>query len=92
LRGFEEIVMVNTDTVKLELVQEIIDLPDELLPRVREFLTALSSNKREVPANGAPSLPLEQDPLLKLIGLVDEGSLPTTSVEIDELLYGKNPL
>lgn len=97
--------MVNTDTVKLQLVQQIINLPETLLPQVRDFIATLSDDEQELAINGAqhqqgqsqsrdqaPELPWEQDPLLKLIGLVDDGSLPSTSAEIDELLYGKNPL
>lgn len=89
--------MVNPDGIKLQLVREIIQLPDELLPQVRDFLAELANGKR-VAVNGAPheqaepasesqapAMSWEQDPILKLIGLADSDP-PIKS--IDEELYG----
>lgn len=97
--------MVNREAVKLQLLQQIINLPEALLPQVRDFIATLADDDQELAVDGTqhpevksksefqePELPWDQDPLLKLIGLVDDGALPSTSAEIDALLYGKNSL
>jgi hypothetical protein len=83
-------VMKTPQSIRLQLMQEVIDLPDNLLPQVFDFIKSLLSQNNSASQNGA--YPSGRDPILDLIGLVDDGSLPSTSAEIDELLYGDNPL
>jgi hypothetical protein len=42
LRRYKEAAMINSEALKLELVQDIINLPDDLVPLVQDFLAQLN--------------------------------------------------
>jgi hypothetical protein len=93
--------MVNTQSLKLQLVQEIINLPDEALPLVRDFIEDLVAENGMGRTNGAkhskapkakkgklpkPTLRrIDRDPILNFIGLA---SYHPPANSIDEELYG----
>jgi hypothetical protein len=67
--------MIGSDALRLQLVQDIINLPDDLAPLVQDSLAELNE---EYPAG--------HDPILDYIGGVSHGSL---SANIDDELYGE---
>lgn len=94
--------MINSESLKLQLVQDIIRLPDDKLTTVRDFLDRLTTDNGREATNGAkgsrtPKVPKpnpaklrpEDNPMLKFIGLADYDP-PAKS--IDEELYGEDPL
>lgn len=74
--------MTNTQTLRVELINEINSLPDEKLPKALDLLKSLlESNVAQFnPPNTV------NNPLLDYIGGVSHGSL---SVDIDKELYGE---
>lgn len=94
--------MINSEALRLQLVRDIIDLPDDLAPLVRDFLTDLMAGSE---ANGVerpkPSVTKQggeikaqerqhvDNPLLALVGCVSYDPPPKS---IDEELYGEDPL
>lgn len=94
--------MINSEALKLQLVQDIISLPDEKLATVRDFLHRLTHDNGQEPSNGiqdsktpkvrkpnSAKLRPEDDPMLKFIGLA---SYDPPAKSIDEELYGDDPL
>ncbi len=97
--------MVNTETTRLQLIRDIISLPDHLVPEAQEFLNQLATGDHQKTRNGAKNkkgskserprnaktskLKPEDDPILKFIGMASYDP-PTKS--IDEELYGDDPL
>lgn len=94
--------MLNSEVVRLQLVQDIINLPDDKLAAVRDFVASMiaagtvngrrmSSGKKVKKGNKLE--PLRQksvgDPMLALIGCV---SYYPPQKSIDEELYGEDPL
>jgi len=75
--------MKTPQSIKLQLVQEIIDLPDGLLLQVSDFINSLLSQYNNASKNGDYSS--GRDPMLDYIGGVSYEP-PTKS--IDEELYG----
>jgi len=85
--------MNNSNELKLKVIETVISLPDDELFKVADFINGLKSIESvngDEARNG--EIRATRDPLLDLIGIVDDGSLPSTSAQIDELLYGDNPL
>lgn len=94
--------MLNSGVVKLQLVQDIINLPDDKLAAARDFLTKLVTgngseavggtkrSKAQKPKKRSKSRPAEQhvddDPILKLFGIA---SYDPPVKSIDEELYGE---
>lgn len=79
--------MNNTEILKLQLMQNIINLPNDKLQKASDFVKSLLSRNGDVSPTG--EYPSGHDPILDLIGLVSHGSL---SANIDEELYGESPL
>lgn len=80
---------MTTETIKLQLVQTIINLPENQLATASEFLSRLVSDDVSGVKNrsndSAPILTSEENPMLKFIGLASYDP-PNTS--IDDELYG----
>ncbi len=76
--------MTNTQTLRVELVNEINSLPDEKLPKALDLFKSL------LESNGVSSQPnpikAQHNPLLDYIGGVSHGSL---SANLDKDLYGE---
>ncbi|MGH9835547.1 MAG: hypothetical protein ACRD9Y_21205, partial [Blastocatellia bacterium] len=81
---FMEAMMNNTQVLRLQLVQNIINLPNDKLQKVLDFVKSLLDRN----GNGSPNegYPAGRDPLLDYIGGVSHGSL---SANIDDELYGE---
>lgn len=93
--------MTNPQELKLQLVQDVINLPDDKLPRLQNYLTKLTASKGIRASNGSkqpkvtkikksrasktPKLHIDHDPILDFIGLA---SYDPPSKSIDEELYG----
>lgn len=86
--------MTNVETIKLQLVQNIINLPEEKLGLAYELISRLISETDQENGKGlkskavsaSPQLRPEDNPMLKFIGLADCSPLPQS---IDEELYGE---
>lgn len=76
--------MNNTQVLKLQLLQNIINLPNDRLQKVFDFVKSLLSRKGKFSSN--EEYPVGRDPILDLIGLVSHGAL---AANINEELYGK---
>lgn len=77
--------MVNTETTRLQLIQDIISLPDHLVPEAQEFLNQLATSDHQKTRNGTKikkgtkgerarntktvKLKSGDDPILKFIGM-----------------------
>jgi hypothetical protein len=78
--------MNNTQVLKLQLLQNIINLPNDRLQKVFDFVKSLLGRKDKFSSN--EEYPVGRDPILDLIGLVSHGAL---AANIDEELYGDSP-
>jgi hypothetical protein len=76
--------MINSESLKLQLVQEIISLTDDQLRAVADFINSILGQNGKVPHDDI--YPPGRDPLLDYIGGVSHGSL---SANIDDELYGE---
>ncbi|MFN0108913.1 MAG: hypothetical protein ACKVZH_08660 [Blastocatellia bacterium] len=80
---------MTTETIKLQLVQNIISLPENKLAAASEFINHLVSDNLSIAKNGVNGATLiavpEDNPMLKFIGLA---SYEPSVVGIDEELYG----
>ena len=79
--------MNNTQTLKVRLVMDIVNLPNDKLQKVYDFLKSLLG--RDGNSSPAEEYPSGHDPILDLIGLVSHGAL---AANIDDELYGDSPL
>jgi hypothetical protein len=78
--------MINSEALKLQLMRDVLDLPDDKIQKVADFVKSqLGQNGKVSSVEAAPS---GHDPILDLIGLVSHGSL---AANIDEDLYGEAP-
>jgi hypothetical protein len=75
--------MNNTQVLKLQLVRNIINLPNDKLQKVFDFVKLLLGRNGNGSSN--EEYPSGHDPILDLIGLVSHGAL---AANIDEELYG----
>jgi hypothetical protein len=76
--------MNNPQALKLQLVETIINLPDDKLQKVSEFIKSiLVSSGHSSETDKAPE---GDDPILKLIGI---SNYTPPSKSIDEELYGE---
>jgi hypothetical protein len=76
--------MNNPQALKLQLVEAIINLPDDKLQKVSDFIKSiLVSNAHPSETEKATK---EQDPILDLIGI---SNYDPPSKSIDEELYGE---
>ncbi len=76
--------MNNTQVLRLQLLQNIINLPNDRLQKVVDFVKSLLGRKDKFSSN--EEYPVGRDPLLDYIGGVSHGSL---SANIDDELYGE---
>ena len=76
--------MNNTQVLKVQLVQNIINLPNDKLQKVFDFVKSLLDRKGKFLSN--EEYPVGRDPILDYIGGVSHGSL---SANIDDDLYGE---
>jgi hypothetical protein len=76
--------MTNTQTLRVELINEINSLPDEKLPKALDLLKSLL--EPNVAQFNPPKA--ENNPLLDYIGGISHGSL---SADVDKELYGEQP-
>ncbi len=93
--------MVNTETTRLQLIQDIISLPEDKLIMVQELVANLAANgedngrkksavtKKKNRKKTSAKLRKTENPMLALIGCV---SYDPPEKSIDEELYGDNPL
>lgn len=77
--------MINSEALKLQLMRDVMNLPDDKIQKVADFVKSQLGQNGKAPSEDAPS---GHDPILDLIGLVSHGSL---AANIDDDLYGEAP-
>lgn len=79
--------IVSSNVMKTQLLEELERLPDEQLKEVLDFVNSLLRKDQQASkGESGEDLDPEQDPLLQFIGGVSHGAL---AKDIDDELYGK---